>query len=54
MGRFRIQLLLLNGQWQTKYTIEKHTNYSASSTDWTVLYFDSRDAKYGIKLNYGH
>ena len=36
MGRFRIQLFR-NGSWETKFTIEKNTEYSTNSTDWTLL-----------------
>jgi len=52
MGRFRIQLLLGDGTWSTKYTIEKHTNYSAASTDWELLNLDFTEENYGIKLLY--
>ena len=54
MGRFRIQLLR-NGNWETKFTIEKNTEYSTNSTDWTLLNLDftGLDLKnYGIKLIY--
>ena len=39
MGRFRIQLFR-NGSWETKFTIEKNTEYSTNSTDWTLLNLD--------------
>ena len=52
MGRFRIQLLLEDNTWSTIYTIEKNTNYSASSTDWELLNLDITQSNYGIKLLY--
>ena len=52
MGRFRIQLLLEDGTWSTKYTIEKNTNYSDSSTEWSFLNIDFTEENYGIKLIY--
>ena len=44
MGRFRIQLLLSDNTWLTQYTI--------TSTDWTLLNLDFTQEKYGIKLFY--
>ena len=35
MGRFRIQLLLNDNTWSTKYNIPKNDRYSDNSTDWT-------------------
>ena len=52
MGRFRIQLLLEDGTWETKYTIEKNTNYSDSSTEWSLLNIDFTTENYGIRLFY--
>ena len=49
MGRFRIQLLR-NGVWEDFYTIEKNTNFSELSTDWTLLNLDITKDNYGIKL----
>ena len=51
MGRFRIQLLLDN-TWSTQYTIAKNTQYSDTSTDWTLLNLDFFEEIYGIKLIY--
>ena len=51
MGRFRIQLLR-NGVWEEFYTIEKNTNFSELSTDWTLLNLDITKDNYGIKLIY--
>ena len=35
-GRVRKQVILVNGRWHSKYIIDKSTNYSATSTDWTL------------------
>ena len=37
MGRFRIQLLLEDNTWSTRYNIPKNDRYSDSSTQWTKL-----------------
>ena len=37
MGRFRIQLLLEDNTWSTRYNIPKNDRYSNSSTDWTLV-----------------
>ena len=52
MGRFRIQLLLEDNTWSTQYTISKNTQYSDTSTDWTLLNLDFTIENYGIKLVY--
>ena len=52
MGRFRIQLLLDDNSWSTIYTIEKNTQFSDNSTDWTLLNLDFTQENYGIKLIY--
>ena len=52
MGRFRIQLLLEDDTWSTQYTIAKNTQYSNTSTDWTLLNLDFTVENYGIKLIY--
>ena len=38
MGRFRIQILK-DIAWETIYTIEKNTELSKLSTEWTVIKF---------------
>ena len=38
MGRFRIQLLLEDNTWDTQYTIAKNTQYSSTSTEWTLFH----------------
>ena len=52
MGRFRIQLLLEDNSWNTQYTISKNTQYSDTSTDWTLLNLDFTEENYSIKLFY--
>ena len=52
MGRFRIDLLKDNNSWETQYTIEKNTQYSVSSTEWTLLTLDFANENYGIRLVY--
>ena len=52
MGRLRIQLLLENNSWSTQYTINKNTQYSDNSTDWSLLNLDFTVENYGIKLIY--
>ena len=37
MGRLRIQLLLEDNTWSTRYNILKNDRYSDSSTQWTKL-----------------
>ena len=50
MGGFRIQFLLEDKSWSTQYTIAKNTQYSDTSTDWTLLNLDFTVENYGIKL----
>ena len=52
MGGFRIQLLLEDNTWSTQYTIAKNTQYSDTSTDWTLLNLDFTLENYGFKLVY--
>ena len=52
MGRFRIQLLLEDNTWSTRYNIPKHDRYSDNSTDWTLVNLNFTVEKYGIKLIY--
>ena len=49
MGRFKIQLLLEEKTWSTQYTVDKNTQYSDNSTDWTILNLDFTVENYGIK-----
>ena len=50
MPRFRIQILLENGNWDNKYTIEKNSQFSNTSTEWTYLSLDFTQENYGIRL----
>ena len=50
MPRFRIQILLENDTWENKYTIEKNSQYSETSTEWTYLSLDFTQENYGIRL----
>ena len=50
MPRFRIQILLENDTWDNKYTIEKNTQFSNTSTEWTYLSLDFTQENYGIRL----
>ena len=49
MGRFRIQLLLEDNTWSTRYNIPKD-RYNDSSTEWTKLSLNFTEENYGIKL----
>ena len=48
MGSFRIQLLLEDDTWSTRYNIPKNDRHSDTSTDWTLksLYFTVEN--YGV------
>ena len=52
MGRFRIDLLLDNDTWENKYTIEQNSQFSDSSTEWSLLNLDFSEENYGIRLIY--
>ena len=52
MGRFRIQLLLEDNTWSTRYNIPKNDRYSDTSTDWTLINLNFTVENYGIKLIY--
>ena len=52
MGRFRIQLLLEDNTWSSQYTIAKNTQYTTTSTEWTLLNLDFTVENYGIKIIY--
>ena len=51
-GRFRIQLLLEDNTWSTRYNIPKNDRYSDTSTDWTLVSLNFTEENYGIKLIY--
>ena len=52
MGRFRIQLLLEDNTWSTRYNIPKNDRYSDTSTEWSLLNLDFTVENYGIKMIY--
>ena len=52
MGRFRNQLLSEVNTWSTQCTIAKNTQYSNTSTEWTLLNLDFTVENFGIKLIY--
>ena len=52
MGLFRIQLLLEDNTWSTRYNIPKNDRFSDSSTDWTLVNLNFTVENYGIKLIY--
>ena len=52
VGRFRIQLLLEDNTWSTRYNIPKNDRYSNSSTKWTLVNLNFTVENYGIKLIY--
>ena len=52
MGQFRIDLLLDNNTWTNKYTIEKNTQFSDTSTEWKLLSLDFTEENYGVRLTY--
>ena len=52
MGRFRIQILLDDNTWKNDYTIEKNSQFSNSSTEWSLLNLDFSEENYRIRLIY--
>ena len=52
MGRFRIDLLLDNNAWINKYTREKNSQFSVTSSEWNLLDLDIIEENYGIRLVY--
>ena len=54
MGRFKIQLLLEDNTWSTRYNITKIDQYSDSSNDWTLVNLNFNVEKFGINLIYDH
>ena len=52
MGRFRIQLLLEDNTWSTRYNIPINDRYSDSSTQWTLVNLNFTVENYGIRLVY--
>ena len=52
MGRFRIELLLEDNTWSTRYIILKNDRYSNASTQWTLVNLNFTVENYGIRLVY--
>ena len=53
LGKFRIQLLIYDINWSTRYNLPENDRYSTSTTDWHLLVnFDLTVEKFGMKLNY--
>ena len=52
MGGFRIQKLLEDITWSTRYNIPKNDRYSDSPTQWTLVNLNFTVEKYGVKLVY--
>ena len=52
MARFRIQLLLKDNTWSTKYNTPKNDQYSDTSTDWTLVSLNFTVENIGVKLIY--
>ena len=52
MGRFRIQLLLEDNSWSTRYNIPKNDRYKDTSAEWTFVSLKFTEENYGIKLIY--
>ena len=52
MGRFRIQLLLEDNTWSTRYNIPENDRHSDSSTHWTLVSLNFTVENFGIKLTY--
>ena len=52
MGRFRIELLLEDNTWSTRYNIPKNDRHSDSSTQWTLINLNFTIENYGIRLIY--
>ena len=50
MGRFRVQFLLEDNTWSTRYIISRNTQYSDNSTDWTLSNLDFTVENFGVKL----
>ena len=51
-GRFRIQHLLADNTWSTRYNILKNDRYSNSSTHGTLVSFHLNIKNHGKKLNH--
>ena len=52
MGRFRVQMLLADNTWSTRYNTPKKDRYSNTSTEWTLVSLNFTVENFGIKLSY--
>ena len=52
MGCFRIQILLEDNIWSSRYSIPKNDPYSDTSTDWALVSLKFNEENYGIRLYY--
>ena len=52
MGRYKIQLLLEDNTWSTRYNIPKNDRYCNSSTQWILVNLNFTVKNNGIKLIY--
>ena len=52
MDRFRIQLLLEDNTWSTRYDLPKNGRYSNSPTDWTLVNLNFTEDKYGVRISF--
>ena len=50
MEGFRIQLLLDESTWHTRYIIPKNNQFSNTSTEWKLWNLDFTEENYGTKL----
>ena len=50
MGRFRFRFFLQNGQWHSKNIIAETTNYSTTSTEWSLKNLVFTETSFGFKL----
>ena len=50
MGRFRIQFLLKDNTWSTRYNISKNDRYGFSSTQWTLVTLNYNVESLGNKI----
>ena len=51
MGRFKIQSLLSDNTWSTRYNIPKN-DYYTSQSEWKIVNLNFTEENYGIKLVY--
>ena len=52
MGRLSISILLDDDTWTNKYVIQNNSQYSNTSSEWTLLSLDITEENYGIQIIY--